>query len=842
MKTKFSLLVFILSIYFLAPDILAQPKLWGTLPFAGDPGAGLVYEFNLDGKQLSDIYAFEKFEGEDPQYELLLADNSLFYGIADGGYGQFGSFIYEYDPTTNAFNIVHDFYDPSLMISYAANDGFLMQASDGLIYGFNQNGGVNSDGQLFSFNPSNRAFEYLVDFEALTTGNRPVGALTEANDGKLYGVTNEGGFCNYGTLFSYDPESKQLVMERCFDWVDGVDPANSLIQASNGILYGMTYAGGGSGDGVIFSYETGTGMYTLLHEFNTSGQGSKPYGRLFQASDGKLYGTASAGGLNGDGILFSYDINLDLFAVEIDFDGTNGAYPNGSLIEYGGLLYGMTTEGGVANEGILFKYDNVSNTITKLADCYGVDYGRYPYGTLTIGPDGNLFGQTYRGGKNDDGIMFEYSPSSFTFTKRFDFGQADDGAYNYGSLKLGSDGWVYGTTAEGGQYGYGTIYRINPVNREFESLFDFDMFGNGGTPLSGLMQATDGYYYGATTYGGTVNGGMLYRFNASNNILTVLEDLSPSTGTEPSGTPMQASNGFLYGLTKHGGSIGDGALYKFNLSTSVYAKQADFQDAATGSLPLGSLVEATNGKLYAMAEYGGQFTYGTLFEYDPANASLFVMVHFDGLNKGSYPAGTLLEYDDNKLYGMCTSGGVYDAGTLFVFDAISGVCTKVHDFNPANDGYKPYSTLMRASNNKIYGTTTRGGAYDSGVLFQYDPGTGEYMIMHEFTSFREYPWFSAFIEVDTDFGINESDDQKLYFNVFPNPANDQIKISCDHTADDIRLSILDVRGRMILEKNYSQTASRRFSTTFAIESLESGIYFVRLSSGGNIRTQKIVVR
>jgi len=268
MKTKALLLFIVLVVCFSISK--AQPKLWGNLPYAGNPGAGEVYEFNLDGKIMSDIHSFEKFEGEDPDNAILLADNNKFYGIADGGYGQFGSFIYEYDPATDEFNIVVDFFDPDLSVSYRAGEGYLMQASNGLIYGLTQNGGTNQDGQLFSYDPSQDIFKYLAEFEALTTGSSPMGVLTEASDGKLYGITYNGGICNYGTIFSYDPIGGVLAEERCFDWNDGVEPVDGMILASNGLLYGMTYAGGGSGDGVIYSYETGTGIYTMLHEFITS--------------------------------------------------------------------------------------------------------------------------------------------------------------------------------------------------------------------------------------------------------------------------------------------------------------------------------------------------------------------------------------------------------------------------------------------------------------------------------------------------------------------------------------------------------------------------------------------
>lgn len=827
MKTRALLLAILVIIFLSASKTNAQPKLWGNLPFAGNPGAGLVYEFDLNGKIMSDIHSFEKYEGEDPDNAILLADNNKFYGIADGGYGQFGSFIYEYDPATGEYNIVVDFFDPDLSVSYSAGEGYLMQASNGMIYGLTQNGGANQDGQLFSYDPMQDIFKYLADFDALTTGSVPLGVLTEAPDGKLYGVTNEGGICNYGTIFSYDLIGGLLAEERCFDWNDGVEPYDGLILATNGLLYGMTYAGGVSGDGVIYSFEAGTGIYTLLYEFNTSGEGGKPYGRLFLASDGALYGTTSAGGTHGEGVLFNYDIDQDLFSVRINFDGANGAYPNGSLIEYEGYLYGVTTDGGVSDEGLLFRYDKTANIIAKLADFYGSDYGKHPYGTLTIGPGGKLFGQTYMGGKFGGGIMFDYNTETSVFTKRFDFMESDDGANNIGGMMLGLDGWVYGTTREGGEYDGGTIFRIDPATREFENLYDFDIYSYGAYPESKLMQASDGYYYGVTPNGGTVDDGVIYRFDANNNILTVLEDLfTPSEGSKPSGPPVQAVDGFLYGLTKYGGAMGDGALYKFNLSNSTYAKMINFQGGASGANPEGSLVEAANGKLYAVARQGGQFGFGTLFEYDPVGGSFFAMVQFDDMNKGAFPVGTLLEYDDNKLYGMCLSGGSNASGTIFVYDAEANLCTKVHDFNVADDGANPYGSLMKASNGNIYGVTGNGGTTNNGILFEFDPGSGDYTILHDFETYRQHSWYGALLEVETEFGIEDKNSDISVLSLYPNPTNEVLKISSKQWINSrVNIKVVNQLGQQMIENKSVGVSSGTIKLD--VESLVPGIYFVR---------------
>ncbi len=838
MKSLFRFCCAALIVLFIFPEIHAQPKLWGTLPYGGDPGAGLVYEINIDGMQMSDVHAFEKFEGFNSRHEVLLADNDKLYGIAKGGFGQLGCILYEFDPETDQFNIMHDFFDPDQWIGISAGDGYLMQASDGLIYGFNQNGGPNQEGQLFSFDPETGSFEYLADFDAITTGSVPVGVLTEASTGILYGVASEDAGCNYGTIFSYDIDSETLSQEYAFSWVQGCDPVDGMVRASNGLLYGMTNAGGGSGDGVIYSFEPGTGIYTLLHEFNTGAHGGKPYGRLFEASDGDLYGFTSTGGLNGDGMMFKYETDIDLFVVRYNFDGADGSYANGSLVEYEGFLYGMTTEGGVNNEGTLFRYDKIANQLTKLADFYGNDYGRYPYGSLCVGPDGMLYGQTFTGGENDMGVMFKYDTENLAYIKCFDFGQSDNGAHCASSLMLADDGWAYGTTWHGGQYDGGTIYRINPANRTFESLYDFDIYTYGGNPLSGLIQANDGFFYGTTPFGGTVGAGIIYRFDANNNIVTVLEDLiTPSEGRVPSGPPMQASDGFLYGLTMQGGSIGHGALYKFNLSTSVYSKQADFQDAANGNHPNGTPVEAPNGYLYATAQSGGQFTYGTLFEFDPATTNLFVKVHFDGLNKGAYPVASLLEYEENMLYGLCAEGGMYDEGTMFVYDVSSNICTKVHDFNSAVDGRNPQAGLMKASNGKIYGTTNKGGAYDCGTVFEFDPSTSDYAVIHEFTTFRDMPWYACLLEVETDFGLPEGNAGTMALNLYPNPAVDHIFIHAP-VIGEVNMQVFSQSGQVLIEE---QTSMNNECMKLNIGSLPEGVYLLKISGANFTSGGKFII-
>src|SRR6185295_14860830 len=129
-----------------------------------------------------------------------------------------------------------------------------------------------------------------------------------------------------GVVFSFDPVSQTYTRLFDFNGVNGSNPYGSLIQARDGKFYGMTWGGGNSGAGVIFSYDPASSSYTKLYDFDFT-NGSHPYGDLMQASDGKLYGMTNSGGSNDLGVIFSFDLVSSKFTKLLDYDGSNGANP-----------------------------------------------------------------------------------------------------------------------------------------------------------------------------------------------------------------------------------------------------------------------------------------------------------------------------------------------------------------------------------------------------------------------------------------------------------------------------------------------------------------------------------
>ena len=131
-------------------------------------------------------------------------------------------------------------------------------------------------------------------------------------------------------------------------------------------FYGTTFNGGANDAGIIFSFDPATSTYLILYDFDNV-NGARPSGSLIQAKDGKLYGMSSFGGALNAGVIFSFDPVTSVYSKLFDFDNDNGANPSGSLLQTAdGKMYGMTAQGGVEGLGVIFSFDPSSLIVTKL--------------------------------------------------------------------------------------------------------------------------------------------------------------------------------------------------------------------------------------------------------------------------------------------------------------------------------------------------------------------------------------------------------------------------------------------------------------------------------------------
>ena len=728
----------------------AQKELWGMTSEGGEYSAGTIFKTDQNGDNQQIVHDLFQYTGKNPRFtKMCEAGNGKLYGMTynAGAYG-FGV-LFEFDPATDNYIIKLNFDGANKGMD---PNGSLMQADNGKLYGMTAGGGSNYDGVLFEFDPATGTYIKKLDFDGENKGRNPYGSLMQADNGKLYGMTRYGGSNNYGVLFEFDPATGTYTKKLDFDGANkGSKPQGSLMQANNGKLYGMTYQGGANNYGVLFEFDPATGIYTKKIDFERASKGGNPTGSLMQADIGKIYGMTRLGGSNGYGVLFEYDLATDNYSKKLDFDGANkGTNPLGSLMQAdNGKLYGMTNGGGSNNYGVLFEFDPATDTYTKKLDFDGANKGRSPFGSLMQADNGKLYGMTLSGGSNNNGVLFEFAPATGIYSKKLDFDEANKGRSPFGSLMQADNGKLYGMTNRGGSNNYGVLFEHDPATGSYTKKLDFDGANIGRNPYSSLMQADNGKLYGMTLSGGSSNDGVLFEFDPATGSYTKKLDFDGANkGESPYSSLMQADNGKLYGITSYGGSSNDGVLFEFDPATGSYTKKLDFDGANKGKYPRSSLMQADNGKLYGMTNYGGSSNNGVLFEFDPATDTYTKKLDFGGANKGSNPLGSLMQANNGKLYGMTNIGGSNNYGVLFEFDPATDTYTKKLDFDGANKGRNPRGSLMQADNGKLYGMTSNGGSNSYGVLFEFNPATDTYTKKLDFTGENgKYPYYTHLIQI-----------------------------------------------------------------------------------------------
>ena len=358
----------------------------------------------------------------------------------------------------------------------------LIQATDGNFYGTTVEGGASTNcgsgcGTVFKITPAG-TLTTLHSFDS-TDGAYPFKGLIQATNGNFYGETQQGGTYNDGTVFKITPEGV-LTTLHSFDGTDGDLGLAGLVQATDGNLYGTTFQGGAHGGGTVFKMTT-VGALTTLYSFcaqTNCVDGSGPAAGLIQATDGNFYGTTCCGGAFGDGTVFKITPGGVLTTLH-SFDGTEGADPEAGLIQAtDGNFYGMTVAGGAYRNcptfvdcGTVFKM-TPSGMLTTLHSFKRGTGGSVPLAGLIHATDGNLYGTTFQGGTNcpsgNCGTIFEITPEGTLETLYSFCAQTNcvDGADPEAGLIQATDGNFYGTTSAGGAPGnYGTVFRFPVVQR-----------------------------------------------------------------------------------------------------------------------------------------------------------------------------------------------------------------------------------------------------------------------------------------------------------------------------------------------------------------------------------------
>lgn len=382
--------------------------------------------------------------------------------------------------------------------------------------------------------------------------------LTLGADGNFYSAAS-GGAANTGVLYRMKPSGAVSILHAFsaasgtpLTNTDGIYPDGVLVSGADGNLYGVAQAGGANGAGTLYKIST-AGKMTILHTFGaydpvswTNADGAGPNGPLLLASDGSIFGTAVRGGTYGGGVVFQLKTDGSLtvlhhFGEPLPTGGNDVAAPHsGVIMASDGNFYGLTAGTDTASNITGSIYRLTPGGQFTLLHTFDNSLGdtNYPEGPLVLGDDGGLYGTTFPGPifritlQGDYSLLHNGNDQGPYVGNALDI----DGTDALAGLIKGADGYFYGTMANGGEFGFGDVFRLS-ASGDFTALYYF-----GGTPadsegpVGAVAFGPDGNLYGTTLYGGSKNLGAAYRLPmpvpagwGTGGTISVNATLSPTT-------------------------------------------------------------------------------------------------------------------------------------------------------------------------------------------------------------------------------------------------------------------------------------------------------------------------
>jgi uncharacterized repeat protein (TIGR03803 family) len=393
---------------------------------------------------------------------------------------------------------------------------------------------------------------------------------------------------------------------------DPLDPQLSgiIAQGRDGNLYSSTgtFGSGCNSGGTAFKI-TPKGKLTLLHSFGSQkGDQGGPLSGVTLGTDGDFWGTSEGGDFGGNIWKMTASGKVTDFSVLGGTKNVNGIEPTAPPVQgMDGNFYGTTSEGGnikictngFGGCGVIYKITPSGKTF-KVIYTFDQTNGGNPYDPLVLGIDGNFYGTTYHGGSAGAGVVFKITPSGNKYTVLHTFcsqTNCTDGANPYDGLVQAADGNFYGTTEYGGTgtggLRQGVAFKITPAGK-LTVLYNFCSLTSckdGSNPYGGLVQATDGNFYGTTLGGGANNLGTIYQITPKGKY-TVLHSFENTTGAlfgkYPQVTPVQNTNGILYGDTSQGGTSprGQGVFYSFDMGLKPFVSLVTWYGKVDGTIEI----------------------------------------------------------------------------------------------------------------------------------------------------------------------------------------------------------------------------------------------------------------
>ena len=779
----------------IAPLCLTKDNnLYGVTYQYGTYSDGALWRQSSSSATLTALVQFNGDNGDQPVSGLMQAADNLLYGAANAG----GAYGYGtiFRCATNASSV-------TTLASFNGLDGaypspILVQTPDGNLYGTCENGGIYASGAGTVFRIStNGLLTVLYNFNGTNDGAVPIAGLTLATDGNLYGTTLQGGTYNQGTVFKITTAGVLTTLYSFTGGTDGAEPWAGLIQATNGNLYGVTQQGGTYNAGTVFQIAP-NGSLTTIAQFDGY-QGSTCEGNLVQGPDGNLYGATFAGGLLSNGAFISitnfgalqitgqplsqsvYVGGNTLFTVatsgnnptlyQWQLNGTNlvngvgitgansatlvltnvptvsaGTYSvivsnvYGAVASSAATLTVLTSPPAITSQPVgatnltggvaIFSVAAAGNAPlsyfwqlngTSLIDGGNLSGSSTP--TLTItnltlansGVYSVIVSNATGVATSSNAILAVYlgNLSSVTYTNLHFFTNGPgDGVGPDSALIQGLNGNLYGTASSGGANYVGTIFKTTMSGTPYTNSYSF-VSTVGSYPNAGLVQYSNGVFYGTAQQGGANTDGSLFQVGTNGITVTLLHSFAGAAdGQGPDDSLMVGNDGNLYGTAYKGGSSTYGSVFQM-LTNGTVNVFYNFTDGSDGANPIAGVIQGADGNFYGTATIGGKYGYGTAYKVG-TNGTFVTLVSFNNTN-GAAPDGGLVLANDGNLYGTTALGGANGLGTVYKLSP-SGSLTTIYSF-AGPDGADPEATLIQGKDGNLYGSTYAGGLGGQGTVF-----------------------------------------------------------------------------------------------------------------------------
>jgi uncharacterized repeat protein (TIGR03803 family) len=710
--------------------------------------AGSVFTMTATGT-VKVLHEFTITDGYQPNAGLTLGTDGNFYGTTYGGGASRLGVVFKMTPA-GVVTVLHSFTGTNVT-NPSASDGAnpiagLLLASDGKLYGVTSQDGVNQYGTLFTLNTDGSGYSTLHNFVyANDDVHNPQTGLAEGPDGLIYGTA----VSNYyqGEIYKITKDGSVFTIVHPFMSGDpaGGSPASDLIRASDGKLYGTCLFGGANGFGTVYQLDTSTGNVKPIWAFDGytgaypghTGNVTSPYDqtqcRLLQGADGQLYGVTAFGGYNGFGTAFKVT-TAGVCTVLTSFGPTDSNSTPNPLAQVNGNLYLTSYNGGSSEEDSFAGTGAALSISTKgqiktlasftISTAYPASGGLVQVGS---GSTVAYYGVTSTGGEYGDGTIYKIDGSGNLTVLHALNGFLEEGINPLAGLVLARNGNLYGTTSGGGRYNYGTIFQITPAGA-FKVIHHFRAV-EGYAPVCPLAQGigTDNALYGACTLGGPLSGaGTVFSIGTTGTGFKVLHVFSTigTGGNTPSCTPLPDGQGNLYGTSNMGGTNNYGNVWKMSTTGANYKDLFDFyHNAAAGTFPSGASpsgpLTLIAGKIYGTTQRGGLYNNnGALIQIDPTTGNTVALYSFGGVaTDGTIPMGGVL-YDSTSgnLYGVCQNGGANNFGAVYAYNLTSGTMTILHAFSGVNYNNRALSDGASPNSGVIFGA--------DGQLYGTTPGAG----------------------------------------------------------------------------------------------------------------------